>query len=181
MKMDISRSNCPVGARVTNISYDTKTDYLIHFSDHKGKPSLQQGIRNIPLEESSGSRNLGDAMRFVARHMFKHARLGLVRRKVAVFFLAGWARDAEAVGTDTLGLHVLDITPMAVSFTEEHNLPEALLMDGTSSFLVFVWEPGHQQDVEHLAHCTLCHDPCRPGPRRWTRTWPSWWTAAWTP
>lgn len=74
-----------MGARVTNISYDTKTDYLIHFSDHKGKPSLQQGIRNIPLEESSGSRNLGDAMRFVARHMFKHARLGLVRRKVAVF------------------------------------------------------------------------------------------------
>lgn len=136
MKMDISRSNCPVGARVTNISYDTKTDYLIHFSDHKGKPSLQQGIRNIPLEESSGSRNLGDAMRFVARHMFKHARLGLVRRKVAVFFLAGWARDAEAVGTDTLGLHVLDITPMAVSFTEEHNLPEALLVGGEC------WEAG---------------------------------------
>lgn len=126
MKMDISRSNCPVGAQVAIISYDTKTDYLIHFSDYKG-PSLLQGIRNIPLEGSSGSRNLGDAMRFKARHMFNRACSGLVMRKVAVFFPAGWARDAEAVSADTLGLHVLDITPVAVSFTEEHNLPEVLL------------------------------------------------------
>ncbi|XP_045758107.2 collagen alpha-4(VI) chain-like [Mirounga angustirostris] len=164
MRMEISESNCPTGARVAVVSYNAKTDYLIRFSDHKGKPALLQAVRTIALQGSSGSRNLGEAMRFVARHVFKRVRSGLLARKVAVFFQAGWAHDTDAFSTATLELSALDITSAIITFTEEHNLPDVLLTDGTNRFHLFVWETESQQDVEHMVHCTLCYDKCRPDP-----------------
>lgn len=89
MKLEMSESNCPTGARVAIVSYNTRTDYLVRLSDHRGKAALLQAVRKIPLERSSGSRNLGATMRFVARHVFKRVRSGLLVRKVAVFFQAG--------------------------------------------------------------------------------------------
>lgn len=128
MKMDISESNCPTGARVAIVSYNSKTDYLTRFSDYKGKPALLQAVRRIPLQGSTGSRSLGEAMRFVARHVFKRVRSGLLMRKVAVFFHAGWAHDTDTINTAILELNALDITPAVITFTREHNLPDALLV-----------------------------------------------------
>ncbi|GAB5576857.1 collagen alpha-4(VI) chain-like isoform X1 [Prionailurus iriomotensis] len=194
MKMDISESNCPTGARVAVVSYNSKTDYLTRFSDYKGKPALLQAVRRIPLQGSTGSRSLGEAMRFVARHVFKRVRSGLLMRKVAVFFQAGWAHDTDTINTAILELNALDITPAVITFTREHNLPDALLgdpgqtvlgsdvemilvrmflpssllwvpgVDGSNRFHVFVWETESPQDVEHMARCTLCYDKCRPAP-----------------
>uniref|UniRef100_A0A8C8XBN7 VWFA domain-containing protein n=1 Tax=Panthera leo TaxID=9689 RepID=A0A8C8XBN7_PANLE len=164
MKMDISESNCPTGARVAIVSYSSKTDYLTRFSDYKGKPALLQAVRRIPLQGSTGSRSLGEAMRFVARHVFKRVRSGLLMRKVAVFFQAGWAHDTDTINTAILELSALDITPAVITFTREHNLPDALLVDGSNRFHVFVWETESPQDVEHMARCTLCYDKCRPAP-----------------
>ncbi|VFV31089.1 Hypothetical predicted protein [Lynx pardinus] len=164
MKMDISESNCPTGARVAIVSYNSKTDYLTRFSDYKGKPALLQAVRRIPLQGSTGSRSLGEAMRFVARHVFKRVRSGLLMRKVAVFFQAGWAHDTDTINTAILELNALDITPAVITFTREHNLPDALLVDGSNRFHVFVWETESPQDVEHMARCTLCYDKCRPAP-----------------
>lgn len=163
-KMEISASNCPTGARVAVVSYNNRINHLIRFSDYKGKPDLLLAVRKIPLERSSGSRNLGDAMRFVARHTFKRVRSGLLLRKVAVFFQAGWAQDADTISTATLELSALDVIPVVITFTEGHNLPDALLMDGTNRFNLFVWETKRQQDLEHMARCTLCFDKCQPAP-----------------
>lgn len=132
-RMEISDSNCPMGARVAIVSYNAKTDYLVRFSDHKGKPALLQAVRAIPLQGSSGSRNLGEAMRFVARHVFKRVRSGLLVRKVAVFFQAGWSHDQDAFSTATLELSALDITSAIITFTEVHNLPYDLLVSGGES------------------------------------------------
>lgn len=132
--MEISESNCPTGTRVAIISYNNKVDYLIRFSDFKGKPTLLHAVTKIPLERSSGSRNLGGAMRFVARHVFKRVRSGLLVRKVAVFFQAGWAHDADSISTATLELRALDIVPVVIAFTEEHNLPDALLVCGGAAW-----------------------------------------------
>ncbi|XP_053525526.1 collagen alpha-4(VI) chain-like [Artibeus jamaicensis] len=162
MKMEISDSNCPKGARVAIVAYNNKIDYLIRFSDYKRKPALLQAVRKIPLKRSSGSRNLGDAMKFVARHIFKRVRLGLLTRKVAVFFQAGWAHDADAISTATLELSALDIIPAVITFTEDHNLPDALVMDVTNRFHLFTWETKSQEDVEHVARCILCYDKCQP-------------------
>ncbi|XP_036123248.1 collagen alpha-4(VI) chain-like [Molossus molossus] len=162
MKMEISESNCPTGARVAIVSYNKKIDHLIRFSDSKGKPALLQAVRKIPLERSSGNRNLGNAMRFVARHIFKRVRSGLLMRKVAVFFQAGWAHDVDSISTATLELSALDIIPAVITFTEEHNLPDALVMDGTNRFHLFIWETKYQQDTERVTRCILCYDKCRP-------------------
>lgn len=128
MKLDISESNCPAGARVAIVSYNTRTDYLVRFPDHQRKAALLQAARKIPLERSSGSRNLGATMRFVARHVFKRVRSGLLLRKVAVFFQAGRNYNTTSVSTALLELHAADIVTAVVTFTEEHNLPDALLV-----------------------------------------------------
>lgn len=128
VKMEMSESNCPSGARVAIVSYNTKTDYLVRFSDHQGNAALLQAIRKIPLERSSGARNLGATMRFVARHVFKRVRSGLLVRKVAMFFQAGRNYDTTSISTAMLELHAADIVTAVVTFTEEHNLPDALLV-----------------------------------------------------
>ncbi|XP_076986207.1 collagen alpha-4(VI) chain-like [Tamandua tetradactyla] len=163
-EMDISASNCPTGARVAIVSYGAGTELLVRFSDHAARRALLRAIEGLPLRPSSGLRNLGAAMRFVARHVFKRVRSGLLVRKVAVFLQAGPARDATSVGTATLELGALGVTPVVVTFTQAHNLPRVLLMDGTDSSHVFVWETEQQQDMAHMARCTLCYDECRPAP-----------------
>lgn len=128
MKLEMSESNCPTGARVAIVSYNRKTDYLVRFSDHRGKAALLQAVRKIPLERSSGSRNLGATMRFVARHVFKRVRSGLLMRKVAVFFQVGRNYDPTSVSTAMLELHASDIVTAVITFTEEHNFPETLMV-----------------------------------------------------
>ncbi|XP_050996204.1 collagen alpha-4(VI) chain-like [Acomys russatus] len=164
MKMEMSESNCPSGARVAIVSYNTKTDYLVRFSDHQGKAALLQAVRKIPLERSSGARNLGATMRFVARHVFKRVRSGVLMRKVAMFFQAGRNYDTTSVGTAMLELHAADIVTAVVTFIEEHNLPDTLLVDGVNRLQLFTWETEREQDVERLASCTVCYDKCRPVP-----------------
>ncbi|XP_042636263.1 collagen alpha-4(VI) chain-like [Orycteropus afer afer] len=164
LKMEISETNCPTGARVAIVSYSDKTDYLVRFSDYKGKTALLQAVRKIPLAQSSGRRSLGTTMRFVGRHAFKRVRSGLLMRKVAVFFDVGWIYDTASINIATLELSALDIIPVVITFTKEHNLPDVLLMDATKRFHLFIWETVRQQDVEYLARCTLCYDKCRPHP-----------------
>lgn len=150
VRLEISESNCPKGARVAVVAYNNKIDYLIRFSDYRRKPALLQAVQKIPLKRSSGSRNLGDAMRFVARHVFKRVRSGLLTRKVAVFFQAGWAHGADSISTATLELSALDVIPAVISFTEEHNLPDALVVcggvpGGQGNWAVSAWSlPLHQ-------------------------------------
>ncbi|OWK06103.1 hypothetical protein Celaphus_00012784 [Cervus elaphus hippelaphus] len=129
MKMEISRSNCPTGARVATVSYSSGTNYLVRLSDRKGRPALLQAVRGLSPAGSSGSRHLGDAVRFVARHVFKRVRAGPLLRKVAVFFQAGWTWDAGSISTAMLELSLLDITSVVITFTEDHNLPDALLVN----------------------------------------------------
>lgn len=137
MELEMSESNCPTGARVAIVSYNTKTDYLVRFSDHWGRAGLLQAVRKIPLERSTGSRNLGATMRFVARHVFKRVRSGLLVRKVAVFFQVGRNYDTTSVSTAMLELHAADIVTAVVTFTDEHNLLDALLV-------CEVWDDGRR-------------------------------------
>nr|XP_020724668.1 collagen alpha-4(VI) chain-like [Odocoileus virginianus texanus] len=186
MKMEISGSDCPTGAQVAVVSYGNGTDYLVRLSDRKGRPALLQAVRGLSPASSSGSRHLGDAVRFVVRHVFKRLRAGPLLRKVAVFFQVGWTRDAGSISTAVLELSVLDITAVVITFTEDHNLLDALLMNRNNRFHLYVWETESQQLAEGMARCTLCCDQClparsvggaRPGPCRWTWTSPLWWMA----
>lgn len=131
--LSISRSNCPTGARISVLSYNTNIKYLIRFSDFQRKDLLMEAVQGIPLERSSGQRNIGRAMRFVARNAFKRHRQGALIKKVAVFLTAGPSQDAASINTAVLEFSALDIIPAVIALRETSNVREAFLVRRSSS------------------------------------------------
>lgn len=121
----ISESNCPTGARVSVVSFNTNMHYLIRFSEFQKSNLLLQAVQRIPLERSTVKRNIGAAMRFVARNVFKRVRQGILTRKVALFFANGPSQDDVAISTAVLELSALDITPVVIAFSEVPNVRRA--------------------------------------------------------
>ncbi|XP_014733932.1 PREDICTED: collagen alpha-6(VI) chain isoform X1 [Sturnus vulgaris] len=158
----ISESNCPTGARVSIVSFNTNMHYLIRFSEFQKTNLLLQAVQRIPLERSSGKRNIGAAMRFVARNVFKRVRQGILTRKVALFFANGPSQDDVAISTAVLELSALDITPVVIAFSEVPNVRRAFSIDDTRRFQVFVWETQQDENLEAITYCTLCFDKCNP-------------------
>ncbi|KAM6087613.1 LOW QUALITY PROTEIN: collagen alpha-6(VI) chain [Chlamydotis macqueenii] len=158
----ISESNCPTGARVSVVSFNINTRYLIRFSEFQKSNLLLQAVQRIPLERSTGKRNIGAAMRFVARNVFKRVRQGILTRKVALFFANGPSQDDVAISTATLELSALDITPVVIAFSEVPNVRRAFSIDDTRRFQLFVWERQQDESLETVTYCTLCFDKCKP-------------------
>ncbi|OWK51646.1 Collagen alpha-4(VI) chain [Lonchura striata] len=152
----ISESNCPTGARVSVVSFNTNMHYLIRFSEFQKNNLLLQAVQRIPLERSSGKRNIGVAMRFVARNVFKRVRQGILTRKVALFFANGPSQDDVAISTAVLELSALDITPVVIAFSEVPNVRRAFSIDDTRRFQLFVWERQQDENLEGITYCTLC-------------------------
>ncbi|CAM5092869.1 unnamed protein product, partial [Eretmochelys imbricata] len=121
----LSESNCPTGARISIVSYNTNTRYLIRFSEFQRNDLLLEAVQRIPLERSSGRRNIGMAMRFIARNVFKQVRQGVLIRKVAIFFTSGPSQDATSINTAVLEFGALDITPVVIAFSEVPNIRRA--------------------------------------------------------
>ncbi|KAG8442862.1 hypothetical protein GDO86_011610 [Hymenochirus boettgeri] len=161
-KLDITESNCPSGARVAVVSYNSNTKHLIRFFDYKRKTLLLEAIRGISPERSSSRRNIGEAMRFVGRNVFKRIRHGINVRKVAVFFANGPSQDAIPINTAVLEYSALDIIPVVIAFNDVPNVKTAFSADETRKFQVFVWNRPQDQRLELISHCTLCYDKCTP-------------------
>ncbi|NWY00126.1 CO6A6 protein, partial [Nothoprocta ornata] len=158
----ISESNCPTGARVSVVSYNANTRYLIRFSEFQRSHLLLQAVQRIPLERSTGRRNIGAAMRFVARNVFKRVRQGVLTRKVAVFFASGPSQEGDVINTAALEFSALDITPVVIAFNEVPNVRRAFSIDDTGRFQLFVWERQQSENLETIMFCTLCYDKCKP-------------------
>uniref|UniRef100_A0A8B9DX88 Collagen alpha-6(VI) chain n=1 Tax=Anser cygnoides TaxID=8845 RepID=A0A8B9DX88_ANSCY len=158
----ISESNCPTGARVSIVSFNANTRYLIRFSEFQKSNLLLQAVQRIPLERSTGKRNIGAAMRFVARNVFKRVRQGILTRKVAIFFANGPSQDDMVINTAVLELSALDITPVIIAFSEVPNVKRAFSSDNTGRFQLFVWERQLDESLDSIIYCTLCFDKCKP-------------------
>lgn len=122
--ISISESNCPRGARVAVVSYNSHTKHLIRFSDYKRKGKLMELVRNITLEPRN-DRNIGQAMQFVARHVFKRTRSGALMRKVAIFFANGASQDATAINTAMLELKAHNIQTAVIGLRNTPNVRRA--------------------------------------------------------
>ncbi|NXA48113.1 CO6A6 protein, partial [Nothocercus julius] len=158
----ISESNCPTGARVSVVSYNANMRYLIRFSEFQKSRLLLQAVQRVPLERSTGRRNIGAAMRFVARNVFKRVRQGILTRKVAIFFANGPSQDGDVINTAALELSALDITPVVIAFSEVPYVRRAFSIDDTRRFQLFVWERQQSENLESITYCTLCYDKCKP-------------------
>lgn len=116
--LNIKESNCPVGARVVVVSYDSGTSYLIRRSDYRNKKQLLQLISQIKYRPPTEARDVGNAMRFVARNVFKRTYAGANVRKVAVFFSNGQAASRSSIITATMEFSALDISPAVFALNE---------------------------------------------------------------
>uniref|UniRef100_A0A8D0G9L4 Collagen type VI alpha 6 chain n=1 Tax=Sphenodon punctatus TaxID=8508 RepID=A0A8D0G9L4_SPHPU len=160
----IRESNCPVGARVAVVSYSSTVHYLIRFSDAYNKNQLVQEIKNISYTRSSEGRDIGSAMRFVARNTFKRTLQGANVRKVAVFFSNGQSEDALSIHTAVLEFSALDIVPAVIALNNVPKVNRAFEMDASGQFQIvnIRQERDYKPLLQALQLCTLCYDECKP-------------------
>ena len=114
----VREDHCPTGARVAVLAYDSHARLLIRFSDTYRKDRLLREIEALPYERSTASRDIGKAMRFVSRHVFKRMLPGSHARRIATFFSGGPSVDPQTVTTAGLEFSALDIIPVVIAFNQ---------------------------------------------------------------
>ncbi|NWY53904.1 CO6A6 protein, partial [Chionis minor] len=159
----IRESNCPVGARVAVVSYNSVTHHLIHFSEFHNKNKLLNALKNISYQRSSSERDTGGAMRFIARHVFKRTLQGPNVRKIAVIFSHGPAADASSVKQAVLEMSAAEVVPVVIAFENTPHISEAFLVDDSGLFQVLnVHDVHYNEMLQRFQLCTLCYDKCKP-------------------
>ncbi|GAB1294612.1 Collagen alpha-5(VI) chain [Apodemus speciosus] len=161
--LNVRENSCPVGARVAVVSYDSDTSYLIRGSDYHSKKHLLQLLSQIKYQVPRKARDIGNAMRFVARNVFKRTSPGANTRRVALFFSNGQAVSRASILTATMEFSALDISLAVFAYNERVFLDEAFGFDDTGTFQVIpVPSVGGYEPLEKLRRCTLCYDKCFP-------------------
>ncbi|NXV22033.1 CO6A6 protein, partial [Cepphus grylle] len=159
----IRESNCPVGARVAVVSYNSVTHHLIHFSEFHNKNKLLHALKNISYQRSSSERDTGSAMRFIARNVFKRTLQGPNVRKIAVVFSHGPATDASSVKQAVLEMSAAKVTPVVIALGNTPHISQAFLMDDSGLFEVLNVRAGqYNEALQRFQLCTLCYDVCKP-------------------
>lgn len=122
----IAETDCPVGARVSVVSYNSQTSYLIRFSDYRQKSQLLEAVKGVSLQRSRNRRDAGQALRFIAENVFKRIRNGKLVRKVAVLLTDGDSQDISSISTAMMKLKASDINLGVITFNEAPNLLRAV-------------------------------------------------------
>uniref|UniRef100_A0A8C1VBA8 Si:ch211-62a1.3 n=2 Tax=Cyprinus carpio TaxID=7962 RepID=A0A8C1VBA8_CYPCA len=157
--ISIAETNCPRGARVSVISYNSEPRNLIRFTDHLKKKSLLEAVRTLALERTTKTRDIGQAMSFVARNVFKRVRSGRLMRKVAVFFTNGPSRDESSLATAMLEFKAADIGLGVIAFNTANDVSRAMQVDDTGSYIIV-----DGRGVNRIKQCIICFDRCSPDP-----------------
>ncbi|XP_068401997.1 collagen alpha-6(VI) chain [Eschrichtius robustus] len=160
----VREDHCPAGARVAVLTYDSHARLLIRFSDAYRKDRLLREIEALPYERSASSRDIGKAMRFVSRNVFKRMLPGAHTRRIATFFSGGPSADAQTITTAGLEFSALDIIPVVIAFSQVPAIKRSFAIDDTGRFQVIM--VPHRTDsapaLEGLQRCTFCYDVCKP-------------------
>ncbi|KAG7469862.1 hypothetical protein MATL_G00133250 [Megalops atlanticus] len=163
--ISISESTCPSGARVAVISYASSVQTLVRFSDYHTKKKLAQLVdRDIVRDGSEGGRNMGEAMMYTARNMFKRIRSGKLVKKMAIFLTAGPPVDRETVLSAVVELGAQEIIPVIVTIggVNVDSLRQAFSdCPGRYEIISQYTEPD---PIHRLKQCFFCYDVCRPDP-----------------
>lgn len=135
--LNIRENNCLVGARVAVVSYNSDTSYLIRWSDYNRKKQLLQQLSQIKYQDTTEPRDVGNAMRFVARNVFKRTYAEANMRRVAVFFSNGQMAGRSSIITATMEFSALDISPTVFAFDERVFLEAFGVRISLGNFFIF--------------------------------------------
>ncbi|XP_044534828.1 collagen alpha-5(VI) chain [Gracilinanus agilis] len=161
--LKIRENNCPVGAKVAVLSYSSENKYLVRWSDYSSKRQLLQKLSRMTFEQPSYSRDLGSAMLFVGRNVFKRTLPGPNVRRLTVFFSDSQSPDMSSIITATMEFSGLNIIPAVFAFNDMLALEEAFQFDDTGTYQVIPVRPSQfSHPIERLRQCTLCYDKCLP-------------------
>uniref|UniRef100_A0A096M1T2 VWFA domain-containing protein n=1 Tax=Poecilia formosa TaxID=48698 RepID=A0A096M1T2_POEFO len=157
--INMAKSNCPAGARVSVVAFSRHTRYLIRLQEHRSRASLLEAVQKLARERTAERRHLGAAMLFVGRNVFKRVRPGKTTRKVAVFFSGGQTQDPDDVLTAVMELRAQNVASAVIGLRNVPRISRALEADdsGNSVFALL----RRQQDLDRIRTCVLCSDPCR--------------------
>ncbi|XP_030605327.1 collagen alpha-6(VI) chain-like isoform X2 [Archocentrus centrarchus] len=161
--ISIAESNCPRGARIAVVAYNTYTKYLIRFQEHHHKTQLLEAVRGIALERTSNKRQLGATMRFVGQNIFKRVRAGFMVRKVAVFFTNGPSSDNSDILAAIMEYRALNIVPAVISLKNAPEIGRAIEVDDTRNSIFTVLRRAQEMaaDLRTVKNCAICYDPCK--------------------
>uniref|UniRef100_A0A8C0G868 Collagen type VI alpha 3 chain n=1 Tax=Chelonoidis abingdonii TaxID=106734 RepID=A0A8C0G868_CHEAB len=165
--LTIAESNCPRGARVAVVTYNSDVTTEIRFADARKKTNLLQQLQNLQITQTTKQRSLETAMSFVARNTFKRARSGFLMRKVAVFFSNGPTRASSQLNDAVLKLYDAGVTPVFLTNREDRALINALQMNNSAVGQAIVLPTAAvplNQTIRRLLTCHICLDVCDPDP-----------------
>uniref|UniRef100_A0A8C3P8G7 Collagen type VI alpha 3 chain n=1 Tax=Chrysemys picta bellii TaxID=8478 RepID=A0A8C3P8G7_CHRPI len=163
--LTIAESNCPRGARVAVVTYNSDVTTEIRFADARKKIDLLKQLRNLQITLTTKQRSLESAMSFVARNTFKRARSGFLMRKVAVFFSNGPTRASSQLNDAVLKLYDAGVTPVFLTNREDRALVNALQMNNSAVGQAIVLPTtAVNQTIRRLLRCHICLDVCEPDP-----------------
>ncbi|KAK9964947.1 hypothetical protein ABG768_006074 [Culter alburnus] len=157
--ISIAETNCQWGARVSVISYNNESRNLIRFADHHKKKTLLEALRAIAKERTTKNRDIGQAMLFVARNIFKRVRKGRLMRKVAVFITNGPTNDESRLATAMLEFKAADIGLGVIALRPADDVSRAMQVDETRSYIIV-----DGREVNRIKKCLICFDRCNPDP-----------------
>ncbi|XP_069861394.1 collagen alpha-6(VI) chain [Dipodomys merriami] len=160
----VREHGCPAGARVAVLTYGSHAQHRVRLSDSHTKQQLLREIETLPFEPGSAQRELGQAMRFISRHVFKRTLPGAHTRRIAAFFTSGPSADAQMITTAAMEFSALDIVPVVIAFRPVPSVKRAFAMDDTGAFRVVVVPSGEDAGpaLAALQRCTVCYDVCQP-------------------
>ncbi|KAJ7344630.1 hypothetical protein JRQ81_000580 [Phrynocephalus forsythii] len=165
--LTIAESNCPRGARVALVTYNSEVTTEIRFADSRRKKNLVKQIQDLQIAQTSKQRSLDTAMSFVARNTFKRARSGFLMRKVAVFFSNGPTRASPQLNEAVLKLYDAGVMPVFLTSREDRVLINALQINNTVGGQAITFAGGAQQQadiIRRVLACHICLDVCDPDP-----------------
>uniref|UniRef100_A0A452IRA3 Uncharacterized protein n=1 Tax=Gopherus agassizii TaxID=38772 RepID=A0A452IRA3_9SAUR len=165
--LTIAESNCPRGARVAVVTYNSDVTTEIRFADARKKTNLLDQLQNLQITLTTKQRSLETAMSFVARNTFKRARSGFLMRKVAVFFSNGPTRASSQLNDAVLKLYDAGVTPVFLTNREDRALINALQMNNSEVGQAIVLPTAAvplNQIIRRLLTCHICLDVCDPDP-----------------
>ncbi|KAI5108436.1 collagen alpha-6(VI) chain [Silurus meridionalis] len=155
--ISIAETDCPVGARVAVVSYNSQTSYLIRFSEHHRKNKLLEAVKGISLVRSRNRRDVGQALRFIAENVFKRVRNGKLVRKVVLLLTNGESQDTSSLVAAMMKLKASNIDLGVITFNDAPNILRAIQADETRSFKVF-----KDEESRMIKDCVICFDRCNP-------------------
>ncbi|XP_067844020.1 collagen alpha-3(VI) chain-like [Heptranchias perlo] len=156
--LTIVESNCPKGARVALLTYNSGVITEIRFSSARNKRDLIKQIEDLKFVPSRKESSIAEAMNFVARNTFKRVRSGFLMRKVAIFFTDGQTKPKELNDAITK-LANENIISVYLSPKDDNVLTRALQKNdaGLSQFFVF---RNDAATLDKVMACHVCLDFC---------------------